>query len=99
MRQGRVIGEMKTCETTMDEVVSMITGAKEKQGQAGAQREKEITGTFIYDLSDHNTGRIDHGIIYCIAIFPFLEELQEYSESVSYLSGAVCGNDIRDLYG
>ena len=36
MRQGRVIGEMKTCETTMDEVVSMITGAKEKQGQAGA---------------------------------------------------------------
>lgn len=48
---------------------------------------------------DHNTGRIDHGIIYCIAIFPFLEELQEYSESVSYLSGAVCGNDIRDLYG
>lgn len=36
MRQGRVIGEMKTCETTMDEVVSMITGAKEKQEQAGA---------------------------------------------------------------
>ena len=31
--------------------------------------------------------------------YAFLEELQEYSESVSYLSGAVCGNDIRDLYG
>lgn len=30
MRQGRVIGQMKTAETTMDEVVSMITGAKEK---------------------------------------------------------------------
>lgn len=36
MRQGRVIGEMKTSETTMDEVVSMITGAKDRQGQAGA---------------------------------------------------------------
>lgn len=60
---------------------------------------KKLQGHSYMIFLDHNTGRIDHGIIYCIAIFPFLEELQEYSESVSYLSGAVCGNDIRDLYG
>ena len=33
MRQGKVIGQMKTCDTTMDEVVSMITGAKEMKEQ------------------------------------------------------------------